>query len=91
MPIGLWPDVTYETEEIAFNPGDRIYLYSDGIPECFSPTMEAYSQERLIDRLKEWRRLPLQETVSALEQDLKTWRGKDEFSDDLTLLAIEMV
>lgn len=91
MPIGLWPDVTYETEEIAFKPGDRIYLYSDGIPECFSPTMEAYSQERLIDRLKEWRLLPLQETVSALEQDLKTWRGKDEFSDDLTLLAIEMV
>ncbi|MBM3262102.1 MAG: SpoIIE family protein phosphatase [candidate division Zixibacteria bacterium] len=91
MPIGLWPETEFETEHIRFCSGDRLYLYSDGIPDCFSPDMEPYSQDRMVSRLVEWRKKPLEEVTGALEQDLRKWRGRDGFSDDLTLLALEMI
>ena len=75
---------------VLFQSGDRLFLYSDGIPECFNPELEAYSEERLVQRLKDWRDMPLQDLLARLEQDLRSWRDDDEFSDDLTLLAIEM-
>ena len=90
FPVGLLPEADYEMEEAKFHPGDRLYLYSDGITECFNPEMEAYSQERLLERLEEWRDLPLQDMMDRLEGDLRAWREDDEFSDDLTLLVIEM-
>jgi|GEM_PF-3435504 len=40
--------------------------------------------------LESWRELPLPELRDRLENDLRTWHGEDEFSDDITLMAIEM-
>ncbi|MBT5874499.1 MAG: SpoIIE family protein phosphatase [Candidatus Latescibacteria bacterium] len=90
LPIGILPAGDYETELSTFESGDRIFLYSDGIPECFNAAEEPYSEERLLDRLRQWRDMPLQELLKKLEDDLRTWRNDEDFSDDLTLLAIEM-
>lgn len=90
FPIGLLPGADFDLETTTFKPGDRLFLYSDGIPECFNPELEAYSQERLLARLEEWRALPLPELLDLLEKDLRDWHGEDDFSDDLTLMAIEM-
>ena len=84
------PGVEFDLETSPFKSGDRLFLYSDGIPECFNPDMEAYSQDRLLARLESWRELPLPELLDHLEKDLRTWHGQDDFSDDLTLMAIEM-
>ena len=70
IPIGILPQGDYESEESVFKSGDRLFLYSDGIPECFNPGEEAYSEERLLQRLEDWRDMPLQDLMARLEQDL---------------------
>ncbi len=91
FPVGMLPSIDYKEEMIELNPGDRLFVYSDGITECTNPNMEQYSEELLVRNLEEWRYLPLRETLSKLEQRLNHWKGNGEFNDDISLLAIEKV
>ncbi|MDE2180433.1 MAG: SpoIIE family protein phosphatase, partial [candidate division NC10 bacterium] len=79
----------YGEEELRLHPGDRLFFYSDGIPECTGKNGERFSVDRLTAFLEEWRDRPLRDVMAGLEQTLRRWRGGDEFEDDITLLALE--
>lgn len=91
FPVGMLPDVKYGELDLTLHPGDRLFLYSDGIPECTSKHGEHFSVDRLMALLEEWRDRPLRDVIAGIEQTLGRWRGGDEFEDDITLLALERV
>lgn len=88
-PIGMLPGLEYEQVEAPFEPGDRLLLYSDGVTECMNAEREPFRVGRLERWLDSSRGLPLEAAVSALERDLRAWRGGDEFTDDVSFLALE--
>ena len=75
FPIGLMDGIDYTDEVIAYNPGDRIFLYSDGIIECFNKKSEQFSIDRLMTVLQEGRHASLKVSLDTLEQSLFDWRG----------------
>lgn len=89
FPVGLFPDVEYREEELCLHPGDRLFFYSDGIPECTGKEGERFSVDRLIALVEEWRDRPLRDVVAGIKQAIEHWRGSEEFEDDITLLALE--
>lgn len=89
FPVGMLPEIKYEEFEIDFKQGDRLILYSDGITECTNKFKQAYSIKRLMQRVDEYKDLPLQKFVDCLGQSLRVWRGSEDFDDDVTLIAIE--
>ncbi|CBE67812.1 MAG: fused response regulator/phosphatase [Candidatus Methylomirabilis oxygeniifera] len=89
FPVGMLPDVTYQEEELYLHPGDRLFFYSDGIPECIGKDGERFSVPRLMGLVDEWRDRPLQDAMAGIKQAIERWRGSDEFEDDITLLALE--
>ena len=50
--IGWFPDSTYQESVIELRPGDRLYLYSDGILEAMNSEDELFGPERLVEALK---------------------------------------
>lgn len=90
-PVGMLPNVKYGEQDLTLHPGDRLFLYSDGIPECTNKHGEHFSVDRLMALLEEWRDRPLRDVMAGIEQTLGRWRGGDEFEDDITLLALERV
>lgn len=91
FPVGMLPDMSYEETEIEFRPGDRLFVYSDGITECTNSQREQFSEKRLIEHLETYRNRPLQELLQALKSRLYAWRGRQDFEDDVSILAIERV
>ncbi|MDE2058961.1 MAG: SpoIIE family protein phosphatase [candidate division NC10 bacterium] len=89
FPVGMLPDVKYGEEELHLHPGDRLFFYSDGIPECTAKNGERFSVDRLIAFLEAWRERPLRDVMAGVKQAIERWRGSDEFEDDITLLALE--
>jgi sigma-B regulation protein RsbU (phosphoserine phosphatase) len=89
FPVGLQLDIEYEESEFDFNPGDRLIIYSDGVTECLNPHEQQYSLSRLTRRLRRIRHLPLAEVLRRLKSSLNSWRGGDQFDDDISVLAIE--
>ena len=74
LPIGLAEDA-YEEQSIRLAAGDRLYLYSDGVPEAMDPDGEEFGYARLLQSIGRGRSEPLQEDVAALLGEIERWRG----------------
>lgn len=89
FPIGLANEV-YEERSVCLGAGDRLYLYSDGVPEAMNPAGDQFGDARLLDAIVQGRSVPLQENVSTLLGEIKRWHGTGRPHDDLSILAVEV-
>ncbi len=87
--IGWFPDSTYQESVIELKPGDRLYLYSDGILEAMNSEDELFGPERLVEALEERQNLTLQGSVEELVECGRQWSGDAGFVDDVSILALE--
>jgi sigma-B regulation protein RsbU (phosphoserine phosphatase) len=90
MPVGLWPEIDFDSFEVQMDRGDRLLLYSDGVTECASQTGELFGEERLMEYLKRVADYPLDAIPAGLHKEISAWRGMADPGDDVSLLAIEM-
>ncbi|MBX9578667.1 MAG: SpoIIE family protein phosphatase [Gemmataceae bacterium] len=87
LPVGL--GAGYEEHVLDLAPGDRLVLYSDGVPEAVSPGGEQFGRDRLLAAVEARRGRPLADAVAALEADLLAWCGPARPRDDVSVLAVE--
>jgi phosphoserine phosphatase RsbU/P len=89
FPIGL-ADHAYEERSVRLGAGDRLYLFSDGIPEATSSAGEHFGNARLLGALARGRLGPLRESVAALLGEIERWQGSERAQDDISILAAEV-
>lgn len=90
FPVGVMEDATYEEYAAELAPGDRLYLYSDGVPEALGRGGEQFDYPRILEVLGRHRRQPLADGLSRLVESVQAWHGGSGLEDDLSVLALEM-
>jgi sigma-B regulation protein RsbU (phosphoserine phosphatase) len=88
FPIGV-TDEPYDEYEIALAPGDRVYVYSDGVPEAPDEADNPYGAERLLAHLDGARDQPLDPSLTSLLASIDLWRGRRPLNDDVSVLALQ--
>jgi serine/threonine protein phosphatase PrpC len=69
--------------------GDRILLFTDGIPEALSPGAEMFGEERLRNVLASHATQSTEATADSLVAQVAAWTGRTAaFDDDLTLVVV---
>lgn len=89
LPIGLIADADYTTIEAHLRPGDRLFLYSDGITECSTQSGIEFGEDGLRGAMARLAQVQGAEFLEALKWDLTTWAGRDEFEDDVSGALLE--
>ena len=89
FPIGL-ADAPFEERSIRLAVGDRLYLYSDGVPEAMDPGARQFGDGRLLEAIARSRTSTLQAGVEVLLGDVARWQGAGRPQDDLSILAVEL-
>jgi len=89
-PIGVSPE-PYDEHEVTLAPGDRLYVYSDGVPESMDDGEEQFGAERLLQQLLESRGDTLDGSLTTLLDRIDHWRGAARVHDDLSVLALERI
>lgn len=89
-PIGLLPDPSFGERRIQLQPGDRLFFFSDGVPETFGPGEEEFGRERAAATLGDSRSLSLERSLDGLLDTLKEWSGGAPFTDDVSILGVEL-
>ena len=81
-------NIRYRQQEILFQPGDSLLLYTDGVTEALNPAQELYSDQRLKDFLNSGvlTGQPLEEQLRLLHGDIERFAGGAEQADDITML-----
>ncbi len=88
LPIGL-SETPYEEQVIQMTPGDRLWIYSDGVTETANQNHEAFGNNRLLDTLRRQAETPLEKGMEALLAELRAWRGNRPLEDDISLVAVD--
>jgi serine phosphatase RsbU (regulator of sigma subunit) len=88
--IGMFEEAEYDESVIELQPGDRLYLHSDGLNEEANPQREMFGDERLLSTIADGQALSLSDTVESLVQKVIAWHGEEHLTDDLSILAIEV-
>lgn len=89
-PIGLWPDLEYEGEEIESIMGHPLLVYSDGLTEAENKKQEQFGEERLMDFLYNNHFENGKELDECLKALVDKFRDGAEVNDDLTLLSLKL-
>src|SRR5215469_6372784 len=86
LPLGIFPDAMPATQEVTLEPGDVLFLYTDGLTGACGPNM-VYFEDRLTDELAALAGQPCTTLVTRVrELALEFCRG--ELRDDMTMLAV---
>ena len=72
---------------IELEPGDRIFVYTDGVPEAINKEEEAYGTQRMVDKLNTVKKASQEETLAAVYRDIVEFAGEAEQFDDITMLG----
>jgi sigma-B regulation protein RsbU (phosphoserine phosphatase) len=89
FPIAFVPDVEYTQKSLTLLPGDRIYLYSDGVPEAMDKDREPYGEEKMAACIDGGRGAVLDASVAGLLTAVETWCEPNGPLDDVTILGVE--
>ena len=89
-PIGLLKAPEFDETTVQLNPGDRIYLYSDGLEEERNPSGESFGLERISETLKTNAAQSLKTSVEHLIQSVLRWHESDHLDDDVSLIGLEI-
>jgi sigma-B regulation protein RsbU (phosphoserine phosphatase) len=89
MPIGFLEENVYENHQNQLKAGDRIYIYSDGLPEAENPHRELFGNERMLKKLQSCCHFGLKESITMLMVDVNVWANAP-LKDDVSVLGIEI-
>ena len=80
-------DMRYREYELQFNPGDRLFVYTDGIPEAINEDVEQYGADRLLSILNRNRTAAMKDMLPDVRRDIADFAGSAEQFDDITMLG----
>ena len=89
LPLGFDSSTVYGTDVIAIEPGDRLYLLSDGLYEVPDATGNLWGQDRLEGVVRTLGRRPLSEVLSDAVNEAVRWLGHEQFPDDVAVMGVE--
>ncbi len=90
-PIGFGIEEVYASEEIFLLPGDRLYMFSDGIYEVFSPDDELWDRKGFESACQTIHAKPLKKGLQWVVQQAKAWQRQETFGDDVALVGLEIL
>ena len=88
IAAGLFEDEKYEDATIELKPGDRIFVFTDGVNEAKNARGEFYSTEKLEEILTDCIKEKCEDISRAVLEDMNGFTKGAEQNDDITMLSI---
>jgi sigma-B regulation protein RsbU (phosphoserine phosphatase) len=91
LPLGISPNVRYQTVAYEMLPGERLVVFTDGIFEATNRQGKQWGITGITQGLQKLSQEPLaaEALLDAVVEDVKAHMDGLDFEDDFTLLAIE--
>ncbi|MBR1471625.1 MAG: PP2C family protein-serine/threonine phosphatase [Lachnospiraceae bacterium] len=86
MALAIMQGIPIPEREFVLEPGDRIFVYTDGAPEANNANNELYGTDRLLMALNQAADQPSRELMQSVRASIDAFAGDMEQFDDTTML-----
>ena len=87
--IGGMEGVKYREYEIRMEPGSKLFVYTDGVPEATSGSQELFGTGRMLEALNRQPEASPQDTLKNVRASVDAFVQDAEQFDDLTMVCLE--
>lgn len=88
--VGGMEGMPYSLHETRLDRGDRLFLYTDGVPEATNAAEELFGEERMLTALNTSLSLTPEQTLKQVKEHIDAFVGEAPQFDDLTMLSLEI-
>ena len=89
LPVGTQAETKYRQYTLLLEPGDKLFLYTDGVTETVNAAEDCFGAERMENALNGAAAGAPREILAAVRQAVDDFSGGAEQPDDLTMLCLE--
>ena len=87
--LGGFENETYDEYQIRLEKGDKLFVYTDGVPEAVDAERTFFGTDRLVDSLNKVPDADPEQILDNVKSDVDTFvKGAEQF-DDITMLCLE--
>ena len=79
----------YRISEITLSPGDRLFLYTDGVTEATNAENKLYGEDRLLNLINQYNGMEATAFLTALKENIDEFVGDAPQFDDITMLMFD--
>ena len=90
IAVGIQSGMVYKDFEMQLGKGDKIFIYTDGVPEATDPYDTLFNTDRMISALNEKKDGSPQEFLEIVYTRVKEFVGDRTQFDDLTMVGLEL-
>jgi phosphoserine phosphatase RsbU/P len=88
IALGVLENIDFQSKKLKINPGEKLFLYTDGITEAINAKEEVYGDEKLENFLLQHLSSPVEEIIQESYTAVNVFVDGGPQSDDITQLAI---
>ena len=81
--------IRYRAGELMLSPGDRLFLYTDGVPEATNSDNKLYGEERLLEFMNQNTNVDAVSLLPKLKENIDEFVGEAPQFDDITMLLLD--
>ena len=89
-PIGLWPGLVFEGQQLDDIRGQRLFLYTDGLNEAEDNWQNQFSDKIMLSLLIGHPTYDSEKTIEMFKHEVAEHVGTADPSDDLTMMCIKI-
>ena len=91
LVVAVVPEAVFTEHTLTFAPGDRLFMYTDGVPEANNEKGEMLGDERMLAALNEQKELSGDAFLSGMRERVAQFAGEAPQFDDVTMLLLEVL
>lgn len=88
LMTGAFEHSEYEQETVQMQPGDLMFLYTDGLSEAPNASGEEFGERRVEEMLAATAQMSAEEIRAEVVRRVKRWRANVPLHDDLTFVVM---
>ena len=81
--------MVYREHEFELNPGDCVFVYTDGVTEATNENLELMGDERMVEALNRIKGLETEDILPALKNEIDIFVGNAPQFDDITMMIFK--
>ncbi|MFE9656197.1 PP2C family protein-serine/threonine phosphatase [Micromonospora sp. NPDC006431] len=89
LPLGMFAETRYEVQEFTVEPGDRLFVVSDGVYAAQPDGQEPYGERAMARSMRSTRLQPAAEAVGTVMRELHAYHADADLRDDAVIVCLD--